>query len=640
MASLPLAGRLGIGNKEWMQTRLLPLVLLLACSDYSFVPDKNPEGGGDKDSGSVAVDSGDPILPDECGSFADYEVESVDVNTECEIETQSGSFTPVIEWTYGSSSFYGPPAAGQIVDTNGSGAIDDGDMPVIVLYQGGKVVAIYGDGSGVAWSTTGTKYGQDGGFAIGDVDVDGWPDVVTASSSEVCALDGRTGVEHWCTTGLSSSLDPYGYNYPSIADMDADGKPEVVIGNAILHGDTGVVRGKGKKGIGAAPYGGIPGSSYGAMSAAVDLDGDGQLEVVTGNAAYDADGNTVWSNSGLDGLVAVADFDGDGTAEIVKTSGIYVTGMNSSGQEVWGPKTYSGNLGAPAIDDLDGDGTPEFVFAAQNSLVAMEWGGTVLWTAKINDQSGAAGPTLFDFEMDGYPEVLYADETSIQFFNGQDGSKKFGSNSHSSYTILETPIVADVDNDGQVEIVLGHGSANGTIGALSVYGDADESWPPGRKIWNQHGYYITNVENDGSIPSPTTNNISLYNSYRSGDVGRPPDEYWDLTGEVLDVCEEECDAGTLYVIARVKNAGNIEAPAGIEASLRAGVGGTIIATTVIPDPIPAGSTSEALLFTVASAGMAGTKPVVTADEDINGSGVVYECDEKNNAGAWTDGVCN
>ncbi len=620
---------------------LLPVALLgSACSDYNFTSDDKVDDEDDFEE-SGFPDSGEPPDdPDICEEFSEPAVETVALNTECEVEFSEGSFTPIIEWTYGTSSFYGPPAAGQLVDTNGSGDIDDEDMPVVVAYQSGRVVAVFGDGSGAAWTTSGSNYGQDGGFAIGDVTLDGWPDVITASSTQVCALDGSTGAEHWCLTGLASSLDTYGYAYPSIADMNGDGKPEVIVGNAIIRGDSGKLRGKGSMGKGAAPYGGSGTSTYGAMSAVVDMDGDGALEVVTGNAAYDIDGNTIWSNSGPDGLVAVADFDGDGEGEIIKTSGVYVYGMETEGTTAFGPITYTGNLGAPAIDDLDGDGTPEFVFAAQNKLIAMEWGGTILWQATINDNSGAAGPTLFDFEMDGYPEVLYADESSIKFFSGLDGSLKFSSSQHSSYTILETPIIADVDNDDQVEIILGHGTPSSSTGALTVYGDADESWPPGRKVWSQHGYYITNIEDDGTVAASTPNNFALYNSYRSGDVGRPPSEYWDLLAEVVDVCEDECASDAVYVQGRVSNAGNIEAPAGIPVSLRAGAGGDIIAVSITADVIPPGSTGETVEFTVLASEITGSKPVVTVDEDSSGNSGIYECDETNNTEVWGDTVCD
>lgn len=419
-------------------------------------------------------------------------VEDVALNDLCDVPLQMGSFSPVVEWKYGNTSFCGPAVVGQTIDSNMSGKIDSKDLPLVFMYESQKVVALWGDGSGVAWKTT-DSYGQDGSFALGDLDGDGWSELVTADANKVCALDARDGAQKWCTQGLAASLDPSGYSYPAIADLDGDGSAEVVVGNCILNAQ-GQVIGLGAQGKGAAPYGGdMNGGTYGVLSAIVDLDGDGIQEVVTGNAAYDLDGNTIWQNGQLDGLVAVADFDGDGEGEIVKTTGIYVFGMESDGTQVWGPVTYGGNLGVPAIDDLDGDGTPELVLGAQNLLVAMKWGGEVLWTAPISDSSGAAGPVLFDFEKDGYPEVLYADEQAIRFFSGLDGSLKFQSTEHSSYTILETPIVADVDGDDQVEIVLGHCSGDANIGALTVYGDADKSWPPGRKIWNQHTYAITNV---------------------------------------------------------------------------------------------------------------------------------------------------
>ena len=175
---------------------------------------------------------------------------------------------------------------------------------------------------------------------------------------------------------------------------------------------------------------------------------------------------------------------------------------------------------------------------------------------------------------------------------------------------------------------------------VTVYGDADETWPPGRKIWNQHAYYITNVGDHGDIPSPTANNYSLYNSFRSGDVGRPPSEYWDLTTEILDVCEDECDDGKVYVAARVANNGNIEAPAGLPVSLRAGAGGPILDSVLTTAAIPSGKTGELLRFEVDAGSIGGTVPIVTADEDLTGGSAIFECDEGNNAGAWSDTVCN
>jgi len=591
---------------------------------------------GTGDTGDTGDTGGDPFC-----SAPDAPVENVALNEACDIPLQVGGFSPVVEWKWGSGTFCGPAVAGQTIDTNMSGKIDSKDLPLVFLYQSGAVVALWGDGSGVAWQKAG-NYGKDGSFALGDLDGDGWSELVTANANTICALDARDGAQKWCTGNLQASMDPIGYNYPAIADMDGDGLAEVVIGNAILDSN-GLLIGKGQQGKGAAPYGGnMNGGTYGALSAVVDLDGDGVQEVVTGNAAYDIDGNTIWQNGTLDGLVAVADFDGDGYGEIVKTTGIHVFGMTWDGKHAWGPITYGGNLGVPAIDDLDGDGTPEIVLGAQNKLVAMEWGGQVMWQAVISDGSGAAGPVLFDFESDGYPEVLYADEQAIRFFSGVDGKLKFQSLEHASYTILETPIVADVDGDNQVEIVLGHCNANANIGAITIYGDKDKTWPPGRKIWNQHTYHITNVNDLGGIPSDYKSNWAAkntFNSFRSGDIGQKPGEYHDLQAEILGVCEDKCEMGTFYMSARIRNAGNVEVPAGIPVTVRAGLNGPIVVTLETTQPVPPGTTGEVLFFEFEAKKLAQSQPVITVDDTGVGEGKIFECDETNNTAVWPDEVC-
>ncbi|MCY1054905.1 VCBS repeat-containing protein [Nannocystis sp. SCPEA4] len=619
------------------------------------------EAGSDSESSTVPTTTDDPSTGTTSGTSStgetsttastdtgvlefcsppDVPVGDVPANEACDIPLQMGTFNPVVEWKYGQSSFCGPAVVGQTIDSNQSGSIDAADLPVVYLYEFGSVVALRGDGSGVAWTSAG-NFGQDGGFALGDLDGDGWSELITANASTVCALDARDGTMKWCTPGLEASLDAIGYSYPAIADMDGDGSAEVIVGNTILDSAGGVIA-TGAQGKGATPWFNDANAPFGVISAVVDLDGDGIQEVVTGNAAYDLDGNTLWQNGEQDGFVAVADFDLDGEGEIVKTSGVRVVGMESDGTHVWGPIEFVGNLGVPAIDDLDGDGVPEIVVGAQDKLVAMEWGGQEMWSAPITDFSGAAGPVLFDFEKDGYPEVLYADEAAILFFSGLDGALKYQSAEHASYTIFETPIVADVDGDDEVEIVLGHCQGDGQIGAITVYGDADHTWPPGRKIWNQHTYHITNVGDLGSVPASYQSNWAggnTFNSFRSADVGQLPGEYHDLQAEILGVCEDECAGGKFYMAARVRNAGTLEAPAGLPVVVRAGVGGPIVATLDTTEPVPPGKTGEVLFFALDAADLADTQPVVIVDDTGLGEGELFECDELNNSAVWPNSVC-
>ena len=564
---------------------------------------------------------------------------AVPLNDACSVPQQTGSFDLVIEWSHPGNHYYGPPAAGQTIDSNDSGALDAGDRPLVFMQRAQEIFALWGDGSGVAWKAAITGQNQRGGPSLGDLDGDGWIEVVSASSQQVCAYDGRDGAVLWCTPLAEADVDPTGYNFPALGDMDGDGLAEVAVGRVLLD-HTGAVIGIGAHGKGAAPGLGIPGEDpYGALSALVDLDADGVQELVTGDAAYDIDGNTLWFNGEIDGLIAVADFDLDGAGEIVKTCRTDVFGLESDGTPAWGPVTYDTRLGVPAIDDLDGDGTPEILFAARFELVAMDWGGHVRWTAPITDESGSAGPVLFDFDGDGYPEVVIADEQALRLFSGLDGSPRGLSTEHASSTALETPIVADVDGDGHVEIVVGHSSTDNMWGSLSVYGDADDLWPPGRKIWNQATYSITNVGGLGKLPLYQANWIPGFNNFRSGDAGQPPGHYHDLSVELLDVCADHCSSGTVLLAARVRNAGTVEAPAGVPVTVRAGPGGEIVATVKTTEPVPSGQTGQLLLIDIPADALARSQPAITVDDDGLGGGVLFECDETNNTAVWPDAAC-
>ena len=53
-------------------------------------------------------------------------------------------------------------------------------------------------------------------------------------------------------------------------------------------------------------------------------------------------------------------------------------------------------------------------------------------------------------EGDGIADVVYADEINLYVYSGTDGAVKLLYAAHDSGTIIEYPIVADVDNDGDV----------------------------------------------------------------------------------------------------------------------------------------------------------------------------------------------
>ena len=151
-------------------------------------------------------------------------------------------------------------------------------------------------------------------------------------------------------------------------------------------------------------------------------------------------------------------------------------------------------------------------FVSGRYLYALDENLQLLWRIVINEEtSGYTGCTLFDFNGDGSSEIVYRDEQFIYILNGADGSI-YNQQRCVSRTYREYPIVADVDADGSTEICVPCGFddqlATDNFCNLSysqnshirVFKSNSEPWVPARRLWNQHGYFNVNVNDDLTIP--------------------------------------------------------------------------------------------------------------------------------------------
>jgi large repetitive protein len=173
---------------------------------------------------------------------------------------------------------------------------------------------------------------------------------------------------------------------------------------------------------------------------------------------------------------------------------------------------WKGGTGRLNIGDLDGDGSLNVSFVSGKYLYALDENWNLFWRVVINEEtSGYTGCTLFDFNGDGKTEVVYRDEQWLYIINGDDGSI-FTQQRCISRTNVEYPIVADVDADGSTEICVPCGTDDAAAWAnfndlsysenshVRVYKSGGEPWVPARRLWNQHGYFNVNVNDDLSIP--------------------------------------------------------------------------------------------------------------------------------------------
>ena len=156
----------------------------------------------------------------------------------------------------------------------------------------------------------------------------------------------------------------------------------------------------------------------------------------------------------------------------------------------------------------------------------------LFWKLSHTDVSLMTGLTLFDFNQDGVAEILYRDETTLRIINGSGSGTNPSQPSYinpitkllTNYELAEPiacisgtgheyPTIADVDGDGQAEIIVA-GSAGGPAaapnGQLRIFKTAGSPWAPARPVWNQFAYNSVNVNDDLSLPKHQLNIATVF----------------------------------------------------------------------------------------------------------------------------------
>lgn len=382
---------------------------------------------------------------------------------------------------------------------------------------------------------------------------------------------------------------------PALADINKSGMPEIVVGRVVLDGGTGAVKWKGKGGVGINSF-------LGPISVPADVNLDGMLEVIAGNTLYNHEGDTLWTyqygsegtgckSGGLpcDGFNAVGDFDGEPYGEIVTVREGIIYVIEHTGELLVRMKLPHGNCtwnegGPPTVADFDGDGMPEIGVAGADFYAVMDLeccaefpvcknppdgvspcdSAGVRWKVPNEDcSSRVTGSSVFDFDGDGKAEVVYNDEDLFRILSGPDGEILYEA-PNTSHTRLEYALVVDCDNDANAEIVMIENGTNTDPIPLQVWGDAHDNWVPTRRIWNQHAYHITNIEENGLMPPADAQpNWFVFNNFRQNLPDYDPFSAPDLTVELMDPATQLCP-GQIQWVAQVCNVGQLFVPGGIQ----------------------------------------------------------------------------
>ncbi|MBT1689130.1 T9SS type B sorting domain-containing protein [Dawidia soli] len=251
-----------------------------------------------------------------------------------------------------------------------------------------------------------------------------------------------------------------------------------------------------------------------------DVDKDGYMDVVVTGALNSSLGRTTvfyWNvqKNTVSGFMTLSAAD-LGIAPGTEPAGKCPSGLSYTNYQngwIWG-------TGRVNIGDANGDGKLDFSFIAGSHLycVTTDAPGTnivPLWSnpRTINDsRSGVLTVTLYDFDNNGKPEMIYRDSQEVVVIDGATGTTKYWSSICQSHTYTEGPIIADVNGDGATDICVPCNRSNSfdicddiqqqALGEVRLYFSKGNEWLPTRKVWNQPGYHVVNINDDLTLPFP------------------------------------------------------------------------------------------------------------------------------------------
>ena len=204
------------------------------------------------------------------------------------------------------------------------------------------------------------------------------------------------------------------------------------------------------------------------------------------------------------GTVFVADFNGDGKADILMSN--YAGGFLQLGNGDGTFKTGTQVNGTPlAVADFNGDGKPDILEQTTGTLVVLLGKGDGTFESPVNTSSGATllVLTAFDVNGDGKPDVVAITASSLVVYLGK-GDGTFGepiSTNLGAGQLTSLVALGDFNGDGKVDVAVSVLSFT-TPGTGILLGNGDGTFQPvvfPSNLATFQTQSVADVNNDGKV---------------------------------------------------------------------------------------------------------------------------------------------
>ncbi len=561
-----------------------------------------------------------------------------------------------------------------LADLDGDGSAEiiapapDGGLRAFTLDRdAGHFVKLWDstDSGGIP-STLGVETCLWGGITVADLDGGDSPEIFFH------------GAAHDATGRIIATLPGYQYynwgNPMVVVDADLDGEPEVVEGYGTYDYVAGVgfqlisgwVGTGGAGFIAVADFGDFPGAAGNAdgRPEVVVVDGSVRVQTVLGEVVFSHAGGY-----GSGGPPTVADFDNDGRAEFgVAFGDQYVVydldcvgapdGCESDGILWTSPsKDMSSARTGSSVFDFNGDGRAEVVYGDECFVRVYDGAsGSVLFSQGRFSSTWEENAIVADVDGDASAEIVlpasskcspgYCGEWDMSFPGLACETADDCPGGSCDEGLCRCILAGDCGDSFECTTPLPGtpGSGNvcrtrhqGCLPGIRVYRDARDRWAGSRPVWNQHAYYVTNVDDDGQVPAAGTvldnwqqPGLNNFRQNVQGEVGPLPAA--DLTASELDA-ECDSDGETVTLTATVCNRGGSGADAGVTVRfVDTANGDAVLCTAATTEFLEAGYCQEVSCDATLT-------DAASIEARVNGDGAVGECEDGNNQSSIVDVQC-